>query len=261
MSITFVGFNVNRDGVLTDPVSGNVIEGTSMKPQLYTGLKQNGVNLSENYQLWDKQTMIEKIGMVMGLEWLIDPDPSYVLTVDNVIKMLAIQMRFRYNSMMALSHPNSMQPLILILPHRCNIPVVIMGETGCGKTRLIRYMTDVIGHGCRNGGADVRNMLTMKVSSRCMCYHVTNLFLRVWCFVKIHGGTTEEDVVNNVKKAEEISVVNKEQHGVDTVLFFDEANTSDAIGLIKEVMCDRRIHGRAVNADVKFIAACNPYRK
>ena len=24
-----------------------------------------------------------------------DPDPSYVLTVDNVIKMLAIRMRFR----------------------------------------------------------------------------------------------------------------------------------------------------------------------
>ena len=47
----------------------------------------------------------------------------------------------------------------------------------------------------------------------------------------------------------------------DTVLFFDEANTSDAIGLIKEVMCDRRIHGRPIRADVKFIAACNPYRK
>ena len=39
--------------------------------------------------------MIQKIGTVMGLEEFIDPDPSYVLTVDNVIKMLAIQMRFR----------------------------------------------------------------------------------------------------------------------------------------------------------------------
>ena len=83
----------------------------------------------------------------------------------------------------------------------------------------------------------------------------------MYCVVKIHGGTTEEDVANNVKKAEEMAVLNKEKHGVDTVLFFDEANTSEAIGLIKEVMCDRRIHGRAVNTDVKFIAACNPYRK
>ena len=26
---------------------------------------------------------------------------------------------------------------------RCGIPVVIMGETGCGKTRLIKFMCDL----------------------------------------------------------------------------------------------------------------------
>jgi len=46
-------------------------------------------------------------------------------------------------------------PLIL----RCGIPVVIMGETGCGKTRLIRYMCDLA-----RQGMDRRNMLIMKVS-------------------------------------------------------------------------------------------------
>ena len=74
-----------------------------MSSQLYTALKHNKVNLSENYQLWNKQTMIQKLGMVMGLESVKDPDPSYVLTVDNVIKMLAIQMRFR--CILAPSHP------------------------------------------------------------------------------------------------------------------------------------------------------------
>ena len=48
---------------------------------------------------------------------------------------------------------------------------------------------------------------------------------------------------------------------VDTVVFFDEANTTESIGLIKEIMCDRRMNGRAVSGDLKFIAACNPYRK
>ena len=51
------------------------------------------------------------------------------------------------------------------------------------------------------------------------------------------------------------------RHKLDTVVFFDEANTTEAIGLIKEVMCDRRINGRLVSRDLKFIAACNPYRK
>lgn len=67
-----------------------------MTPQLYASLKQNQVNLLEDYRCWDKFTMIQKIGMVMGLEWIYDPDSSYVLTVDNVIKIMAIHMRFRY---------------------------------------------------------------------------------------------------------------------------------------------------------------------
>ena len=41
--------------------------------------------------------MVEKLATVMGLipENVKDPDESYVLTVDNLLKMLAIQMRFR----------------------------------------------------------------------------------------------------------------------------------------------------------------------
>ena len=38
-----------------------------------------------------------------------------------------------------------------------------MGETGCGKTRLIRYMCDLAARGCKNGGDHVKNMLIMKV--------------------------------------------------------------------------------------------------
>ena len=44
-------------------------------------------------------------------------------------------------------------------------------------------------------------------------------------------------------------------------MFFDEANTSDAIELIKEIMCDRRLNGETIQEGVKFIAACNPYKR
>ena len=33
----------------------------------------------------------------MGVEWPYDPDDSYELTTDNLKKILAIHMRFRYN--------------------------------------------------------------------------------------------------------------------------------------------------------------------
>ena len=39
--------------------------------------------------------MIEKLCFVMGIEYPSDPDDSYVLTLDNMNKMLAIHMRFR----------------------------------------------------------------------------------------------------------------------------------------------------------------------
>ena len=36
----------------------------------------------------------------MGIQYMSDPDNSYVLTIDNMKKMLAIQMRFRYKCLL-----------------------------------------------------------------------------------------------------------------------------------------------------------------
>ena len=79
---------------------------------------------------------------------------------------------------------------------------------------------------------------------------------------QVHGGTSEQDIINavneTVKLAKENFKVNKKLY---TMLFFDEANTTENIGLIKEIMCDRRLKGKPISDNVKFIAACNPYRK
>lgn len=78
--------------------------------------------------------------------------------------------------------------------------------------------------------------------------------------MQVHGGTTEYDVKKFVTRANEEASKNI-KHGVDTIAFFDEANTTDAVGLIKEVMCDRHLNGKPISANLKIIAACNPYRK
>ena len=75
-----------------------------------------------------------------------------------------------------------------------------------------------------------------------------------------HTGSWLDNREKKVEETEELATVNREK-GISTILFFDEANTTEAIGLIKEVMCDRRAHGREISEDVNFIAACNPYRK
>ena len=88
-----------------------------------------------------------------------------------------------------------------------------------------------------------------------------DLLFRCLC-LKVHGGITENDIEKKVGEALELAKQNKTASPpIDTVLFFDEANTTDAIGLIKEIMCDRRMNGKPLPEDIKFIAACNPYRK
>ena len=86
---------------------------------------------------YNRVDKIQLLCSVMAIECGYDPDESYELTGDNVKKILAIHMRFR-----------------------SDIPVVIMGETGCGKTRLIRYLC-----GLQTEGEveERRNMLLMKV--------------------------------------------------------------------------------------------------
>ena len=93
-SITFVGFNVSPDGTVLDP-DGEIIEIARMSPQLLAGLKHNNVDFAEDYRQWSKPKMIKKIGTVLGLDFVYDPDPTYVLTADNLVKILAIHMRFR----------------------------------------------------------------------------------------------------------------------------------------------------------------------
>ena len=128
---------------------------------------------------------------------------------------------------------------MIFFPSRCDIPVIIMGETGCGKTRLIKFLCDLQ----KPIGIEKSNMILMKV----------------------HGGITENDIVQKVQNAANIAAHFRREYGskMITVLFLDEANTTEAIGLIKEIMTDRSIQGRplADMTGLKIIAACNPYRK
>ena len=214
-TMTFLGFHVSCLGDLCDSEhTYNIIEAKIMNRNLLIQLKHNHVNLNEGYQQLDRTQKIDKLAKVMDLNSFEDPNPGYVLTLDNIRKILAILMRFR-----------------------CNIPVVIMGETGCGKTQLIQFM-------CLLQVSQLKNINNMLI-------------------LKVHGGTTETDVMRNLEEAEKLAERNYLEHKIDTVLFFDEANTSPAIGLIKEIMCDRRMYGRHIRTDIglQFIAACNPYRK
>ncbi|XP_041671343.1 E3 ubiquitin-protein ligase rnf213-beta isoform X2 [Cheilinus undulatus] len=221
-SMSFLGFNVKlcqrqRRLNAVDPHSLQVLIEDVMSEELFRGLESQRISLTEDFDQLPRAVKIKRISSVVGTKGMMpkgfDPDPTYELTADNVMKMLAIHMRFR-----------------------CGIPVVIMGETGCGKTRLVSFLCAL-----QKEERPVENMV----------------------LVKVHGGTTAEMIYRKAKEAEKLAEKNQKMHNLDTILFFDEANTTEAIFAIKEILCDQTMKGEPVKprSGLKIIAACNPYRK
>ncbi|KAM4663584.1 E3 ubiquitin-protein ligase RNF213-like [Discoglossus pictus] len=216
VSMTFIGFHLQRNnsgGVdAINPRNNNVIRKNIMSIQLYQGLQLQRVPFNVDFDQLPRKEKINILCMVLGIETPFDPDDTYELTLDNMLKILAIVTRFR-----------------------SEIPVVIMGETGCGKTTLIKYMCKLL-----KGMIETENMK----------------------LVKVHGGTSADTIYAKILETQKIALLNK-QRQCETVLFFDEANTTEAVTSIKEALCDHTVEGEPliVNSGLQIIAACNPYRK
>ncbi|KAM6032909.1 E3 ubiquitin-protein ligase rnf213-alpha-like isoform 2-T2 [Chlamydotis macqueenii] len=211
-SMEFLGFHINQNFDAIDAYSHTVLEAAVMSRGLYRTLAFQNVPFNKKFETLSRTEQLEALCRVFGVKCQEDPDTSYQLTLDNTMKMLAIHLRFQ-----------------------CGIPVIIMGETGCGKTKLVQFMCNL-----QRAGRKIQNMIV----------------------VRVHGGTTSKTIQEKVRQATELARANKEEHNVDTVLFFDEANTSEAISVIKEVLCDHSVNGKQIDTDcLKVVAACNPYKR
>ena len=150
---------------------------------------------------------------------------DYVFTADNFIKMCLILIRLR-----------------------ANIPVIMMGETGCGKTSLIRKLSEL-----QNNGK---------------CVLVID---------NIHAGHTNEDIISFIEKkvipqANQLAESQKEKkldykkndfiyEEKKLWVFFDELNTCKSMDLLSEIICKHSCQGKALPENIVFIGAVNPYRK
>ncbi|XP_071105125.1 uncharacterized protein [Haliotis cracherodii] len=127
---------------------------------------------------------------------------SYALTPDNLLKMI-----------------------LIILRTRAHVPVIIMGETGCGKTSLIRYLSVICG----------------------VDFEIQN----------IHAGIVEDEIIKRVLEVNEKALNSLD----DTVwLFMDEINTCNHLGLINTILCSHRCQGKMLAPNLVVMAACNPYK-
>ncbi|CAH1761994.1 12274_t:CDS:10, partial [Entrophospora sp. SA101] len=122
----------------------------------------------------------------------------------------------------ALSTDNLLKMAMILLRTRANIPVVICGEAGCGKTSLIGFLAKIV----------EAEFMTLN----------------------LHAGIQEQDIINFMTNAK--ACVNKGE----VWLFFDEINTCNHIGLLADLIAHRLIKGIEIHPKIRLFAACNPYR-
>ena len=131
----------------------------------------------------------------------------YIFTSDNYIKMVRI-----------------------LLNIEAKIPIILMGETGIGKTKLLEILASLYGKG------------------KPMCKTL-----------QIHAGTNDKNIVDFIGNVNnEIKKSNEENEL--TLIFLDEFNTTKSLGLIIEIMCNHSYLGKKISENIIFIATCNPYR-
>ena len=198
----------------------------------------------------DADEIYDKLLIFLNVNGLSDEEKknligNYIYTPDNFIKIVLILMRLR-----------------------AKVPVVMMGETGCGKTALIK-----------------------------MAYKLTSKYNQNMYILNIHAGTDDNDIIDfinetkkDVKKQDNLlfeekkmkydempekdrfeyeKTTSREQQfegykrDIDKReiwIFFDEINTCNSMGLLSEILCQHTIRGKSIDERYVFIAACNPYR-
>ena len=131
---------------------------------------------------------------------------GYVFTLDNFIKMVLIYLRIR-----------------------AKVPLILLGETGCGKTSLIESLSYFI--------ADRYRLVKFN----------------------IYSGLDFFDI-NDFLKKNNLYASSSKEYNMDTILFLDEINTTNCLNLLCDLFVEHSFLGKRLKPNVFIIAACNPYR-
>ena len=129
-----------------------------------------------------------------------------------------------------ITEDNYKKMLLILFRIFANIPVILMGETGCGKTELIRQLMKMLNKGDEE-------FLIIK---------------------NMHSGVKESEIEEIIKQGEKKL---EESKSNIICIFFDEINTTTLLSKMKEIFVSHSINGKAINEKIRFIGACNPYRR
>ena len=196
-----------------NPILGNMdLEGLV---EIINHEKMENLNELIDYKSLNHEQFLEEIKNIFSLDKFTVDDlkeiciklGNYIFVSDNFIKMVRI-----------------------LLNIEAKIPVILMGETGVGKTKLLEMLATLYGKG------------TPK-----------------WHKLQIHAGITDQKIVEFIEDLNNQYSLQENKNEL-VWIFFDEINTCNSLGLITEIMCNHTYLGKKINDNFIFLGACNPYR-
>ena len=154
---------------------------------------------------------------------------NYEFTSDNYIKMILIYLRIR-----------------------AKVPLILLGETGCGKTFLIKALSYFL--------EDRYKFIQYNI-------HSGVTYQDIISFLHSNGLLVERKDDNDIKLFQLIQDEEKEEvlenpknNNGNIILFLDEINTTNSLNLLVELFTSNSFIGYSLKENVYVIGACNPYR-
>ena len=254
--------NINNDENLRNLISTKKVSFDKIDPSLiiFNDDKQsitiiatcdrNTEYYSKLKALYNSQSLIDK-GLKECINYSTLKAEEYYLELQKVLNLYRdINYEIEYNNKIlqpikeivsnyVFTSDNFIKLILIITRIRANIPVIMMGETGCGKTSLIKIIYDLKE---KYVGSELEEGMLI---------------------FNFHSGIVDNDIINWMYKYNliynnndnEINTNNKQKW-----VFFDEINTCNSMGLLSEILCKHTMLGIPIKKNIIFIAACNPYR-
>ncbi len=177
--------------------------------------------ISESNKYKNSKDYLKKIKDILDLPNEVEKDKDEFKSLLSIIE--------DKNNNFVITNDNFRKMILLVYRIRADVPVIIMGDTGCGKTTLIIKLNQIL------------NNVEKTVE-----------------IINIHPGITDEELCQKMAKKNELAEKKKDK---ELWIFFDEINTCLSMSLLTEIFIIRTYNGIKLCDNIRLIGACNPYRK
>ena len=198
----------------------------------------------------------------------------------NEDRKLYMEKLCKLNGNYIYTRDNFIKSVIIFLKIKAGLPIILMGETGCGKTSLLKMLSIFFNKGknkmkIMNIHAGINDEDIIKFMNEKVLKNLKKDFDDELNKIMEIYDAYRKKANDKIKKNEEEKEKEKEKKRREDYLkeqtkklkerkiwvFFDELNTCNSMGLITELMEKKTMQGKPLPDNLLFLGAANPYLK